>query len=412
MTKRHTIRLDSSKRAPPTELLIFPYGEIDTEKGVFLFDKESAKSCMEDYERHGVDLPFDYEHKQIATDSRAGDGIAAGWFSLAVRDDGLWAVGIKWTARAAREIAEAEWRYTSPAFDVDEETNRITRICNIALTNLPATHRIPALVAASKALDCGAKGKIMEDNKKTDEKLAEDVPEAAPESTPQLTLQDVIKLVLELKAQLDNMRSVEKEEHGEDIAVESDPEGTVKMASETDEEEEPEKLSEGVKALLSDVARVTGAKTLAAQRGVLQALADSHAELKRKALDAKKSELSTLIESSLRDGRLVPAQRKWALSLGVEGLRSYLAAAPRRAAVALAESVPPPVVEPTASRVDSETTIGNPDGAAKSVKIEEGGKTFTVHLSKKQLDQCAEMSNKPESYAHTLVMTRIRPNGR
>jgi phage I-like protein len=131
----------------PTELPLFRFGENKTRKGVFVFDEESAQSVMAAYAEHGVtELPFDWDHGML--DSSARDpkraGEAAAWFKPEVRSDGLWASNIRFTDDATAAIKAKKWRFYSPA--ALRNGNKITRLINVALTNLPATDDMKPLV--------------------------------------------------------------------------------------------------------------------------------------------------------------------------------------------------------------------------------------------------------------------------
>lgn len=154
--KRRTLKLAlpvtaSDAPAPPTEFRIFTAGKVETTKGTFLFDVQAAAAVMADYEAHGIELMIDYDHASLAglVLDPAQAGKAAGWFTPEVRAGELWATNVRWTPAAAHALSNIEWRYMSPAFDVDE-SGRIVALCNVALTNLPATHNLDALVAASR----------------------------------------------------------------------------------------------------------------------------------------------------------------------------------------------------------------------------------------------------------------------
>lgn len=134
---------------PPSEFLIWAYGPVATVYGEFQFTPRSAQLCMAHASEYGNDLFFDYDHAFWAAEGAPDKGKAAGWFNLELRDDGLWATNIRWTPGAAQAISDREWRYFSPALDADESTGEITRLWNIALTNLPATHNMTPLIAAS-----------------------------------------------------------------------------------------------------------------------------------------------------------------------------------------------------------------------------------------------------------------------
>ncbi len=137
----------------PREFRIFPFGRVETTKGVFLFDQEAARRVMQAWRDYGNRLSIDYEHQALEPVSN-GPVPAAGWFDLEVREDGLWAVNVDWTPRAMELLRNREYRYFSPAFYVDEE-GRIVELINLALTNLPATKRMEPLVAKAVGFEAG-----------------------------------------------------------------------------------------------------------------------------------------------------------------------------------------------------------------------------------------------------------------
>lgn len=136
----------------PTEFRLFVSGWNDTENGRYLFDEAAAASVMAAFQAWGVDLMIDLEHQALeegaAADPNARD--ARGWCKLELREDGsLWAVAVTWTPDGEARLREKRQRYVSPAFAFDPETSRVTKIINVAITAIPATHDTPALVAAS-----------------------------------------------------------------------------------------------------------------------------------------------------------------------------------------------------------------------------------------------------------------------
>jgi phage I-like protein len=137
---------------PPTEVRLFAAGENATSKGALLFDDEAADAVMAAFREHGMDrLPFDFDHGMFSGNVTAESSKAAGWFVPAVRlgDGGaeLWATDIEWTPTAARMLGDREFRFFSPAIDVDEG-GRVVRLRNVALTNLPATKNQMPMVAS------------------------------------------------------------------------------------------------------------------------------------------------------------------------------------------------------------------------------------------------------------------------
>jgi phage I-like protein len=138
--------------ALPDRFRLFVPGWNTTENGDFLFDEAAAAAVMAAYQTWGVDLAIDLEHQMlapgIAPDPTAKD--ARGWCQLELAADGsLWAVNVRWTPDGAARLTEKRQRYVSPAFEIDPESQRVTKIVNVAITAIPATHKTPALVAAS-----------------------------------------------------------------------------------------------------------------------------------------------------------------------------------------------------------------------------------------------------------------------
>jgi hypothetical protein len=134
---------------PPSEFRIFTAGEVETTKGTFVFDDVAAQSVMADYEAHGIDLMIDYDHASLGSMADpALAGRAAGWFNLELRDGELWAVNVRWTQVAANALVQKEWRFMSPAFELSDG-DRISKLINVALTNIPATRQLEPLMAAN-----------------------------------------------------------------------------------------------------------------------------------------------------------------------------------------------------------------------------------------------------------------------
>lgn len=139
----------------PREFRLFVAGWNETEKGRFLFDGVAAQAVMAAYEAWGIGLVIDLEHQMLddrpQPDPTARDARGAG--RLELRNGELWAVDVKWTPDGAERLTQKRQRFVSPAFQVDPETKRITKIMNVAITALPATHQTPALVAAGARMN-------------------------------------------------------------------------------------------------------------------------------------------------------------------------------------------------------------------------------------------------------------------
>ena len=136
-----------------TEVRLFKIGANTTEKGTYILTAADNAAVAARYRRRGTGLSFDYSHDE-AKPSTGGPIIAAGWGALEARPDGLWAVGITWTALAAKHMAARELRYVSPLFEFEARAdgNHVTNVINVGLTNIPATHGTMAIAASATTI--------------------------------------------------------------------------------------------------------------------------------------------------------------------------------------------------------------------------------------------------------------------
>ncbi len=97
-------------------------------------------------------IPIDYDH---ATDFAAPKGRpapAAGWIrELKGRDGALWG-RVEWTERAARAILAREYRYISPVFQYSRADGKVIRLLRAGLTNNPNLY-LTAISAAGDEED-------------------------------------------------------------------------------------------------------------------------------------------------------------------------------------------------------------------------------------------------------------------
>lgn len=82
-------------------------------------------------------LVIDWEH---ATEHRAPVGLdapAAGWVTaLEARNGAIWGQ-VEWTAPAAQQIAARQYRYISPVFSYEKNSQRVVQLLSAGLTNTP-----------------------------------------------------------------------------------------------------------------------------------------------------------------------------------------------------------------------------------------------------------------------------------
>ena len=222
-------------------------------------------------------LPIDYDH---ATDFGAPEGRpapAAGWIrELEVRAGALWG-RVEWTARAADSIVAREYRYVSPVFQFDPKTGAVTRLLRAGLTNNPNLH-LTAIAAAQIA----AARQDLEENKTMEfpeKELREllDLGESASAA-------DMIAKVRELRAA----------SHAPEIAAHAhDPAHYVAIA-------EFERALTELNALKLERTRERAAHT---------------------------------VEDAIRAGKIVPAQREWAIAYCAADPRAFAAFAGKQPSI-------------------------------------------------------------------------------
>jgi len=290
MIRKRAIKLAVDGGELPTEFRLFVKGWNETENGRFLFDDAAAKSVMAAYKSWGVDVMIDLEHGMLEVEPGAPDPTARdarGWCALELRPDGsLWAVDVRWTPDGAQRLEQKRQRYISPAFETDPKTKRVVQIINVAITALPATHKTPALVAASK----GKNG--------MDPSLVKQALEAIEKGDAKAAL-DILKGLVASAAGADpdadgdddgsegdgaegvappETEAVEDPEVVENDAADGDGPPSSKSGSDDDDDGPPAKKA-ARKALHAMLCRITGKKTLAEAVAEVDVFRASHLTL-------------------------------------------------------------------------------------------------------------------------------------
>jgi phage I-like protein len=99
---------------------------------------------MAEFAAYGNDLLIDYEHQTLNSEMNGQPAPAMGWFQVEAREDGIYAVNVRWTPRAIDALKSREYRYHSPVFAYDPDTMRVLSIEMESLVNYPATvHQTP-----------------------------------------------------------------------------------------------------------------------------------------------------------------------------------------------------------------------------------------------------------------------------
>lgn len=246
-------------------------------------------------------IVIDYEHHTLTAQQSGHKAIAAGWMQRFEWLDGkgLFA-DVEWTPAAKGHIDVGEYRYISPVIAFDAAGN-VTGLALAALVNYPALVGMDAAMAAA---------------------LSAFTPPNEQEST--VTLLAALIAGLGLKAEATE---------AEAIAAVAALQAQVKAPPAV-----PTALSAALK--LADGADMTAAcsavtalvATSDSATTTIAALQGQLAALQAKGVG---DEVQTLVNTALTEGKLMPAQKDWAINLGrtnVEALKGFLATAPKLAA--------------------------------------------------------------------------------
>lgn len=138
---------DNQPRMAPERIPLIPYGRNsftrDGKSGEFNFTERDADAIIAEFTERARDLVIDYEHQTLA----GSEAPAAGWINELIKTpDGLEA-GVKyWTDHAKARLESGEYRYFSPVL-IFGSCGGPAALHSVALTNHPALHGVPALVA-------------------------------------------------------------------------------------------------------------------------------------------------------------------------------------------------------------------------------------------------------------------------
>jgi phage I-like protein len=323
---------DLSSSAPPEWVMLIPAGEFSGRDGRGPFRLNDAARVIAATEALGLTagVPIDYDH---ATDFAAPKGRpapAAGWIrKLQERDGALWG-NVDWTPHGATAITSREYRYISPVFQYSPD-GAVTRLLRAGLTNNPnlyltAISARAALLTAPHSEGDQAMDTLLQE---LCEMLGLD-DDASPE--------EALATVRALRD-----ASADDDEDGERNGAPGDG-GTDNGAASA--------MQAGVAA---DPARYVAVAQFQRVLGELnQMRAERASERAERAVD-----------DAIKAGKLIPAQRQWAISYCQADFKGFAAFAARQPAAfgagfesaTAAFAAPPPAQAAAAALTATETAI-------------------------------------------------------
>lgn len=277
-----TLTIVSDGKAAPTEIQLVPSGRFKAKDGRphevpskhWFIDAQTAAVVIALTEQSVNDLVIDYEHQTLLKEKNGRPAPAAGWFKkLEWRESGLWAVDVRWTPRAEQMILNGEYRYLSPVFNYDETTGQVLKMRMAAITNAPAVDGMQALAT--------------------------------------LTQEDFNRLIPQTKEK--SMKTLLKRLGLDENATEDQAVAALTQLQQqaSDNETKAKEAETKVAALTEQVDKPDPSKWVPVS--VMQDLQTQVAALTEQ--NARGS-VSKVVEDAIKEGKLLPAQKNWAISLG------------------------------------------------------------------------------------------------
>lgn len=161
----HKLRKVTNRLVVPVEaperILVLPWGNVESTRGTFTVNAESAAAIVESFAARQLDLVLDYEHQTLGGKFSAPDGKApaAGWIKSleSVPGEGIYA-HVEWTERGAGHIRSKEYRYLSPVVMVRADDDVAVGLHSVALTNTPAINGMRPIVNKTQTVPNVANG--------------------------------------------------------------------------------------------------------------------------------------------------------------------------------------------------------------------------------------------------------------
>ncbi|WP_447588656.1 phage protease [Aquipseudomonas campi] len=286
-------------------LQLFPAGPFkardgrphDVASGHWVMDASIAAQVMARAAARKTHFVIDYEHQTLNSEKNGKPAPAAGWIKgveLEWREGhGLFATEPDWTSRGSDYIKSREYRYLSPVFTYDTRTGAVLELLHVALTNYPALDgmdSLPALAAARFQLADPAAPSAEENQSVNREQLI-----ALLGLASDATDEDIQTALTTVKGNADKLPAIQEQ-----------------LAAAKTQSADPAKF---------------------VPIGVVEDLKKDIVALKS---DQVGRAVDELVQAGLSDGRLLPAQEKWARELGkdnVAALKTYLETTPAIAAL-------------------------------------------------------------------------------
>ncbi len=350
-------------RSAPKWIELLPAGDFAGRdgRGPFRLSNPAAVIAATDALRMDGGLPIDYDH---ATDFAAPVGRpapAAGWIhGMEVRNGALWGE-VEWTRHGAAAVVTREYRYISPVFEYSHD-GEVQRLLRAALTNNPNLY----LTAISARAD----GAAISQSEQYREASSGDAGERNYEEDAEMD---------DLDAQLRNLFGLGEEASAEQIFAEV---RNLKHDSERGSGETGAAAPGGV------VHGADGETTADPARYVTIAQFESAlTELNQLRAAGARERAGLRVDAAMKAGKIIPAQREWAIAYCQANLRGFEDFVARQ----------PAIIGGTAGGFAGEPAAGRLIRNERDEASGDGGHAGTA-LTRTELTICARLGLQPHEY--------------
>jgi len=269
----------------PEWIHIMPFGRYEHPLGSFEITPEIAEQIVANFRTDPRDIVLDYEHQSLNAVSNGQPAPAAGWIKdLEVRDDGIWG-RVDWTPEARRYIRNREYRYVSPVYVPeyrDPKTGEVIgpKIISVALTNTPFIPDLKPIVNKTQNQEVEEMERLIALAEKIGVEVTEDL------------RNDADALEAAIKAKIEELQT---KNAGGDAGEPKNDEGNGNDSND-------------IQMTMTDMAKQIAA-------------------LQKELIEAKRQiamkEAAEKVDKLIADGRLLPAQRDWAIQYAMKDPQGF-----------------------------------------------------------------------------------------
>lgn len=266
-------------------------------------DAAIAAKVIERFNANKTPLVVDYEHQTLQAETNGQPAPAAGFIRELQWREGYGLVAmVELTPRARQYAADGEYKYFSPVFAYDKRTGDMTELLMGALTNNPALDGMaPIELRAAARFHLNTEEPAMNKHLLA---LCLALAIATDNQTEDQLGAAALKKVEDLQAAGDLVALRKQLGLGDDVGIAEVTTAVAALKSKADAGVDPAKFVpiDAVNEMRTQIAKLSAENT---QRTI-----------------------DDLVKPALEDGRLLPAQEKWARDLGksdIAALKTYLA---------------------------------------------------------------------------------------